>query len=206
MPTHEHRLSNGTRLRLSEASRAWVQGHDVQFYDSETSLSNSVARFLVDGVRAGQPLIVIATKPHRKLFEDRMRAMGVQLDDLVANRDVTWLDAEETLAAFMEGDRPDPELFEATVGNVFATLIQNRRYVMIRAYGEMVDILWKRGKSDAALALEGLWNDLAEQYAFSLLCAYSKDSLAADQRSDGVERICQMHSRVLPADLGLAAT
>jgi DcmR-like sensory protein len=183
---------------LSAATHVWRPGHDVQFYEDEAFLSEAVASFLAEGFRAGQPLIVIATAEHRKAFAQRMRARGVDPEDLVHGRDIMWLDAADTLAAFMEGDRPDPELFEATVGNVFEKIMANRKYAMVRAYGEMVDLLWRGGKSASAIAVEELWNGLAAKYAFSLLCAYSKESLLSDPHTDGIDSICRVHSRVLP--------
>jgi hypothetical protein len=188
------KLLNG----LNSASRAWMTSHDVQFYEDEAFLCEAVAQFLVDGFRAGQPLIVIATEAHRKAFKERIRARGVDPEELVHGRDVVWLDATDTLAAFTQGDRPDKELFEATVGDVFDKVMTNRKYAMARAYGEMVDLLWRAGKTASAIALEEMWNGLAKKYAFSLLCAYSKESLLANPRADGIESICRQHSRVLP--------
>jgi hypothetical protein len=186
-------------LHSTTQTHVWLPCHDVQFYEDEAFLCEAVANFLVEGFRAGQPLIVIATSEHRKAFVDRMRRRGVDPDDLVQGRDIMWLDAADTLAAFMEGDRPDPELFEATVGNVFENVMANRKYAMVRAYGEMVDLLWRSGKSASAIALEELWNRLATKYAFSLLCAYSKESLLANPRADGIDSICRVHGRVLPS-------
>jgi KaiC/GvpD/RAD55 family RecA-like ATPase len=191
--------AQGNSRRHSVRTVGWSPGHDVQFYENEEFLNTAVAGFLSDGVRVGQPIIVIATGAHRNAFAARMRSMGLDPDDLVHGRDAVWLDARETLTAFMEGGRPNRELFEATVGNVFETLITNRRYIIVRAYGEMVDLLWNEGKAEAAIALEVLWNELAAKYSFSLLCAYSKHSLSKD-RGRGIEHICGQHMRVLPSE------
>jgi hypothetical protein len=177
----------------------WTPGHHVQFYENEEFLRTEVGNFLADGVRVGQPIIVIATAPHRKAFASRMRSRGIEPDDLVLGRDAVWLDAHDTLSAFMEGGQPNAELFEATVGNVFEKLITNRKYVIVRAYGEMVDLLWSEGKSKAAIELEILWNEIAAKYSFSLLCAYSKHSLSKDA-GHGIADICGQHMRVLHSE------
>lgn len=193
-----------TPAGLAALPHAWAPTHDVQFYAGEDKLAASVARFVVQGVRVGQPMVVIATAAHRTAFKGVMRAMGIEPDDLVEGRDVVWLDAHDTLSAFMEGPSPNRELFQATVGSVFERLMRDRRYVIVRAYGEMVDILWQQGKHEAAIELEELWNELAATYSFSLLCAYSVDGvLKGDCR--GVDLICGKHARVLPSEPGIAA-
>jgi hypothetical protein len=187
-----------THARHADQAAVWASRHDVQFYEDEAYLCSGVARFLAEGLGAGQPIIVIATPAHRKEFAAQLRQRGIEPDGLHPN-DAVWLDARETLSAFMEGPRPNAELFHATVGNVFEKVLANRRYVVVRAYGEMVDLLWREGKSEGALELEALWNALAQKYAFSLLCAYAKESFLAHSRPDAVERICSHHSRVLPS-------
>src|ERR1051325_2281152 len=82
---------------LPEIPRAWATGHDVQFYDGEEFLASRVAAFLLDGIREGQPIIVIATEPHRRAFVNALTAMGADADAVLHHADRVWLDARETL-------------------------------------------------------------------------------------------------------------
>jgi hypothetical protein len=41
---------------------------------------------------------------------------------------------------------------------------RGRTDCVIRAYGEMVDVLWQAGQTAAAIRLEMLWNQLAENH------------------------------------------
>lgn len=189
----------------ADSLQAWVATHDVQFYQTEEFLHGSVADYLSTGVRLGQPIVVIATAAHRRGYREAMRARGANPDDLTEGRDAVWLDARETLAAFMEGGQPNAELFDLTVGRIFESLRRNRRYVMIRAHGEMVDLLWREGKADAALVVEALWNKLAARHSFSLLCTYSRQTLGNVMQADGVEQICGCHARVLPSEASRSA-
>jgi hypothetical protein len=185
---------NDVLLPLPESPRAWAAGHDVEFYDSETFLYDSVSCVLVDAIRAAQPIVVIATPAHRKAFAERMRDARVDIDELVHGRDIAWLDARDTLAGFMDGNAVNSELFFQTVGSVFERITANRKYVVVRAYGEMVDLLWKDGNSEGALVLEDLWNQLAKKYSFSLLCAYGMESFSNDPQS--LAQICAHHGIV----------
>jgi len=157
----------------------------------------------VEGVRAGQPIVVIATAAHRRQFADAMRGRGVEVGLLVEGRDAIWLDAHETLASFMQGPLPDAELFHATVGALFERIQRNRRYVVVRAFGEMVDVLWRQGNVNAAIAVESLWSEVAASYSFSLLCGYSMASHMTRDNASAFKRICAAHGHVLASDSAL---
>ena len=88
------------------------------------------------------------------------------------------LDTDEILSKFMGGSTPDWQLFRLHVGGLIARAGAGRARSKgaprrrVRAYGEMVDVLWRDGNADAAVRLEELWNELAEVHRFDLLCAY----------------------------------
>ena len=178
-------------------------GHDLEFHANDSSLVASVVEFLAAGVQAGQPLIVVATAMHRHAIAAGLRVYGIDIDNLIEGRDRVWLDAEQTLSAFMDGDVPNRELFHATVGNVFDRLKRDREHVVVRAYGEMVDVLWRTGKAAAALEVERLWNEVAESHAFWLLCAYAHDTIAADVSHPRMHSLCEHHRKATVKDADL---
>lgn len=177
-----------------------IAGHDVQFYRTDEYLIESVVGFLSEGIRAGQPIIVIATEPHRRALVEGLRNRGLDPDKLYSGQLSVWLDARETLNAFMESSTPNRELFYATVGSVFEGLVEKRYYLVVRAYGEMVDLLYKDGNSEAAILVEQLWNELANQYKYSLLCGYCMDNFLHDAGIEGFKRICDHHRGALPIE------
>lgn len=179
-------------------TKAGMSGHDVHFYRSEASLVRSVVGFLANGVRAGQPIVVIATPEHQRVFSERLVAEGLDLDELYSGRLAVWLDARDTLASFMEGRTPNRELFLATIGSVFERLINKRSYLIVRGYGEMVDLLWKDGNTEGAIRVEQLWNDLADRYSYSLLCGYAVENFFMAGGVDGFRRVCTHHTHALP--------
>lgn len=181
-------------------TRAGVVGHDVHFYRTEASLIRTVVNFLADGVRAGQPIVVIATPAHQRAFSEGLRALGLDMDELYSGRLAVWLDARDTLASFMEGGRPVRDLFMATIGSVFERLINKQSYLIVRAYGEMVDLLWRDGNAEGAMLLEQLWNDFADRYSYSLLCGYSVQNFLVAGGVDGFRRVCTQHTHALPLE------
>jgi hypothetical protein len=69
-----------------------------------------------------------------------------------------------------------------------------------RAYGEMVNVLWKNGQEAAAIRLEEYWNDLARLYPFSLFCSYMVDCHDEKSYSIPLHEIGRTHSHVLSTD------
>jgi uncharacterized protein YaaQ len=167
--------------------------HAVRFYEDAESLSRIVSAFLSEGLRASQPAIVIATPAHRAAIEKQLRAQAFDVDQLAQSGALYVLDAEETLAEFMIGGMPDAGRFRRTIVPVIEKACAGRNRV-VRAYGEMVDVLWKADQTVAATRLETLWNVLANSHAFSLLCGYAMGSV---YKNAAVEEICGHHSHVI---------
>src|SRR5687768_5737504 len=161
--------SVGDRLGASQGRAA---DHLVQFYEDEAVLTAAVARFLGEGLRAGDIVIAIATEPHKRAFERHLAAIGFDVTRTCASGQLVFLDAHETLSKFMRGGEPDRALFEAAVGAPIAKQVA-AGVARLRAYGEMVDVLWKQGDRNAAIRLEELRNDLQSRHVFTLLCAYA---------------------------------
>src|SRR3954464_2215397 len=84
--------------------------------------------------------------------------------------------------------------------------MENSKYLVTRAYGEMVDVLWKDGNIDGAIAVEELWNELATKYSFSLLCAYSMGNFFKEAHTHSFKQICGTHGNVLPTEEFLRAS
>ena len=177
-----------------------VVEHAVQFYRTDEFLTSAVVDYLAAGLSIGQPAIVVATEPHRRAVAHALRSRGLDTEEILGGREVVWLDARETLSAFMEGARPNRELFMSTAGRVFDKLLRKRSYLIVRGYGEMVDVLWKDGNIDGAIALEELWNELAKNYSFSLLCAYAVDDRLKEVQTAAFQRVCGKHSAALPLE------
>jgi len=173
------------------------QHHAVQFYDDEKSLYTTVSGFLGQGLVDEQPAILIATAAHREAILEYLKVRLLDVDQAQQNGDLIVLDAHETLLQFMLDDKPCPNAFECTIGSLIGDLLVKRsKNTLIRAYGEMVDVLWKDGKSDAAIRLEILWNRLAARYGFALLCGYSMGNFY--KQTDKFEDVCRQHAHVVP--------
>lgn len=172
--------------------------HAVQFYTDDHFLARLVGFFIAEGLERDENALVIAARPHRTLFERAIEAASERpVEDLERAGLLTMLDADEMLALFMKKGMPDRERFESAAGAALTAASKGRP---TRAYGEMVNILWQAGNRAAALALEGLWNDLLQRSRFSLLCAYAIDRLSPETCSEQFIDVCESHHTILPAE------
>ena len=163
--------------------------HFVQLYEDSAPLADAVAEYIREGLRRGEAAVIIATPEHRQAFLSRIGAFS--------DEQLKVLDAEQTLASFMSNGVPGWTAFRETVGGLIADL--RLRHPTVRAYGEMVDVLWQRGEREAAIRLEEYWNELGQMQTFSLFCAYRMNPLDGALYGGPLESVCRVHSRLIPA-------
>src|SRR6185436_3303004 len=104
----------------------------------------------------------------------------------------------ETLSQFMVDGLPEPGRFQTVIGDVIASVTDGR--ARVKAFGEMVALLWSEGNHAAAIRLEELWNDLQKAHSFSLFCAYPMTGLGGERFIEPTSSVCKVHSRVIPAE------
>ena len=174
--------------------------HAVKFYNDEASLGRTVADFLAPGLRDRLPGIVIATPAHRQMIARELTQRRLDVEGLERDGDLQMLDAEEVLTRFMNGDRPDPVRFNAVVDELIERACKGRRPCPIRAYGEMVDVLWRRANAEGAIQLEMLWNRVTTAQ-FSLLCGYAVGNFYKEIVNGPTRQtVCDQHNHIFPAE------
>jgi hypothetical protein len=170
--------------------------HVAAFHDSDADLTDHVYEHLFGSGEPGTAILV-ASAEHRRLMTDRMERAGVDVPAALAEGSFVVLDAGETLARFMGAGWPDAAAFWQTMSPVVKRA--EARPGHVRVFGEMVALLWDAGQTGAAVDVEALWNELARQYSFSLLCVYSAGSLAATEDADDLSHVLAAHSAVMRA-------
>jgi hypothetical protein len=168
--------------------------HLVQFYEVDDVFLDTLEGFVASGLAAGESAIVIATPLHRAILEQRLEARGFDIDTARLQDQYIPLDAEQTLGFFMKDGWPSEERFFKLIRELLRRASSGGRKV--RAFGEMVAIMWARGEQGATVHLEHLWHQLCGNEGFALLCAYPKIGFTQDASASMTE-ICAAHSRVL---------
>ncbi|HET7825298.1 MAG TPA: MEDS domain-containing protein [Anaeromyxobacter sp.] len=186
---------------MEETSRLGaLHAHVAQFYESDDFLSGSVGDHLAAGLRCGRPVLAIATAPHRSSLAQHLAADGIDVDRATRSGQLALLDAADTLERLMVDGCPRWDRFRSVVGGTLAALEGGRGTGMVCAYGEMVDVLWRRGNPGGAARLEEMWNELARTHPFSLLCAYSMSNFADECHEDDIHTVLGAHGWVVPAE------
>ena len=168
--------------------------HAVQFYNHDAEVVAEVARFVAAGLDAHERAVIVGTAPHRAAIEDVLPLYGYDVDLLRVTGRLVTLDAAEMLATFMVGGRPDADAFNRRIGSIIDAAGADGSAV--RVFGEMVALLWDDGNVAGAVQLEHLWNELAADRQFTLLCAYAVQALGGASLADATD-VCVAHSLVL---------
>ena len=165
-----------------------MSDHIVHTYQDSAQLAELVGEYLIAGLQRGEAVIIIARPAHCALLSKKLSGQA-------ASGQVRVLDAHETLGRFMVNGMPQWQAFRELIGGVIAQV--RLQYPAVRAYGEMVDILWQDGNTAAAIRLEEYWNELGRLQTFSLFCAYALDHLDAGAYA-GLHSICKTHTHFIP--------
>jgi hypothetical protein len=168
--------------------------HGVQFYNDAEVLCRIVGGFVGEGLEQGALSLVIATPDHAARIESELGARGIDVDAVKRHGCLVILDAFETLQLFMMDGLPHPGMFRRVVSAALTELRRGREHCSVRAYGEMVDLLWKDEREAAAIRVETLWNQFATTPDFQLLCAYSMGNF---YKAAVIDAICHQHSHLI---------
>jgi hypothetical protein len=175
--------------------------HAVHFYDDERPLYDAVIRYLGWGLETGEAAVVIATPAHRNEFERQLSMCALDVGAAKRRRQLILLDAQTTLDRFMDGPLVDSERCLEVLGGILDEVAGNG-FAKVRAYGEMVHLLWTAGNPAGAVRLEELWNELGRGgengpvVPFSLLCGYHVSCFANQAHPNELAAVYRSHAQV----------
>jgi signal transduction histidine kinase len=174
--------------------------HTVQFYQDDAFLLDRLSQFIGSAIVAGESAVVIGTEGHRKALIRILQSRGLDMTHAIDQGRYVALDASGTLVKFMRGGWPDAKLFKETISPVLDRASTAAQRSVISAFGEMVAVLCEQGNAEAAVRLEQLWNEVAQDYSLSLLCAYPMLGFDRQHHGEALSKICAEHSHVIPVE------
>jgi anti-sigma regulatory factor (Ser/Thr protein kinase) len=169
--------------------------HVVQFYDRDEELAETAGDYLAGAIAEGGAAVVVATPARCAGFEAQLAAGGVDVGAARRDGSLVCLDATRIAPRLTRGGRVDLAAFATQFRP--AILAAGEASGPVRIYGEVVALLWAADQVNAALELEGLWNELGQQIPFSLFCGYPRALVEGSQHQGAVAEICRLHSAVV---------
>jgi hypothetical protein len=170
-------------------------GHLVQFYADQQRLLDTLESFIASGLHAGEAVVVIATPPHLHALEARLQGRGFDLVGARNDNRYLAIGARDAMDRFIVDGWPDAARFHAFLEPTVARARGDGRKV--RAFGEMVAVLWAAGRREAAIELERLWSQVCERGQLTLLCAYPSNGFGVDD-ADALACVRALHTDETP--------
>jgi hypothetical protein len=152
--------------------------HVVQLYGEDNQpLAKNVSRYLAEGMRRLDGLLVIAIPEHAQVI-------------------ARHLAQDDARARILVNGWPDEALFDAVISEAMREVRARSGSGRVRAFGEMVGLLWSESRSEEAELLEALWNALLAGSDYSLYCAYRIDLFGEDVDKAALSSIVAAHTHL----------
>lgn len=169
--------------------------HVVQVYENEEAFLDTLEAFVAEGFRKNEAVIIIATPEHRAALAGRLELSGINVAAAASSGQFIVRDARACLARFMFDGWPAESRFNAMIEELLAKA--REKHPTVRAFGEMVALLWDERLYRATMRLEHMWTQLCQRESFPLFCAYPKASFDAGDPADCRE-VHHAHTRTCP--------
>lgn len=177
---------------IKSLNETYEHEHFVEFFTNDKDLLDNIRRFVGGGMTNGDACIIIATNEHIESLKQLLYKSDVDVPAAQILGRIQFFDANETMKKFMKGNLPDKQLFYDTVGAVLRSASSKGK--SIRAYGEMVALLWADGNQAGAVLLEQLWNNISRDYKLTLFCAYPAHHFESAAHLTMLDHISSLHS------------
>lgn len=191
--------------RILEVSNSCA--HFLEFQrPGERRIGVNAGRFLCGALKDGGLGIAIATARSATGILAQLARLGRDPVSAMQGGRFVLHESNEMLSRFFHDGAADAEQFDRTVGAAMREARDRANGAPLRAFGDMVGVLWQRGERDAAVELERLWIGLQKEVGFALFCAYPVDVFSDEFRAEDLGGVFETHTHVFPsassADLG----
>lgn len=196
---HKHKDPGKEHWKESTPLVFWGEiapsNHILQIYENDEVILSSLEGYVTAGFDRNESVIIIATDDHISGLNKRLAAAGYDLQKLEKNERYLTVNAHTVLDQFMVNNWPDETQFVSVVSDLISRA-RGKNNRNIRAYGEMVAILWASGNNGATVNLEKLWNNFCAKKDFSLFCAYPRAGFTQEVQ-DSIYKICSHHTKLV---------
>jgi len=152
-------------LEPEEGSDAPVpHRHEILFCSDEAAILQGLTRFIADALNEGNAAIVLVSESHRDSLLQRLYLQELDIDAAIQRGTYLSLDADKP---------PDPvRVLEAVEDLREAASKAGKEHPRVAVCGERAGRLWSEGRTDEAMRLEQLCNELVRSQDIDILCVY----------------------------------
>lgn len=169
--------------------------HFAQFHRDIDALTESAFAFLEAGLRYGSSLLIVGPSQRIEQLFDRLASAKFHPKSLTDSGQLAVLDSTPIIEQLGGTREAEWARFRAMLSPVLTRLRPYGRGT--RIYGEVANVLWQAGETDAAIRLEDLWNSLGGAFSFSLFCGFTMDTQCERSYTAPVEELGRTHSDIL---------
>jgi DNA-binding NarL/FixJ family response regulator len=166
--------------------------HEVEFYSDDPAFVVGFAHFIEVALKAGNSVIVVVTGSHREGLLQKLQEHRVDISAYIERGSYLSVDVGEMLLTFMTDDVPEPTRFFKVAGDLIAAGARAAAGTQSRVSvcGECASVLWAHGKTDAAVKVEQLCNQLTKRYDIDILCGFTLNRFYREEDIQIFQKIC----------------
>jgi hypothetical protein len=168
--------------------------HLVQLFDAPRSLADAASRFLAEGWKRDEDLLVIARPRHWQLMAEYLEQRGCPVRHGMVGDRLQMIDATETCRRIHRRGVFDQARATGLLTTIMRTAQRPGRRLCV--YVGLMELLAEEGAFDAAAHVEDIWNDMQGKFGFRLLCGYLAAHFTDAQTTSALRTICGKHSAV----------
>lgn len=178
--------------------------HLVQLYaDDDSALLANVARYVAEGLKRNNGVLLLMPLERWERLRPILDTAGASHERALEEGRLRVLDARAVSAEVIVDGEASRLRFLESVGVAASSLLVHRGLSGLRAYGELVGLLWSEGRTEAAARIEKYWNELLRADGFSLYCAYPVDVFGKDFAGSGMNEVLCAHTHLIPTAPGI---
>jgi DNA-binding NarL/FixJ family response regulator len=172
--------------------------HEVLFYQDDSVLLESAARFVAGALKADGAAIVLATTPHHESLVEKLKADACDVNTAIQQGTYVSLDAANALSEIMVNGTPDQSRFFKILSGLIETSTKAAKteHPRVAIFGECLALLYAVGDAEGVIQIERTGRHLFDTYDVDILCAYPLRDFQRSDTESVFKSICAEHTAV----------
>ena len=176
------------------SARRW---HHALLYSTEQALLESLHAFVSAALQPDHAAVVMLTPEHMAAFRAHATANGLDLAAAEASGQLVPTDTANFFERISMDGRPSRTRFRVVMPGLLRMLALE--FPQVHVFADIAGTLWAQGNTEGALRLEQLCNELGEEMAFELVCAYPASLFSGPEGEEHLRSIAAEHGVVRQA-------